>query len=95
MLKANREKRLLEEVTIVARDGKLFYIPIVSDQNNHQPVKFEITSSSTKEFTAENDEHDFPKRIHYKSINADSLYAKIDGGICNARKKIRILLFKG
>lgn len=87
LLKSNGETKLLEEVTIVAREGKLFYIPVVADQNNNKPVSFEITFSSSQEFTAENAEHDFPKRIYYKLISADSLYAKIDGGPQMPEKK--------
>ncbi len=79
MQKAQGEKKLLEKVQIVFRDNELFYIPVVSDQNNQQPVTFKITESSQQKFVAENPMHDFPKRIIYEKISPDSIHALIDG----------------
>ncbi|MEP6583715.1 MAG: DUF6265 family protein [Ginsengibacter sp.] len=87
MQKNSGEKILLEKVQIVARRNELYYIPTVADQNNQQPVKFRITTISKEAFTAENAEHDFPKRIFYKIISHDSLYARIDGGTSMPEKK--------
>ncbi|MEO8569118.1 MAG: DUF6265 family protein [Ginsengibacter sp.] len=85
--KTSGERKLLENVQIVFRENNLYYIPTVSEQNNRQPVKFLITSSSNKMFIAENPEHDFPKRIVYEMISPDSLHARIDGGPSMPDKK--------
>ena len=87
MQKNSGEKKLLEKVQLVSRQDSLYNIPVVADQNGQRPVKFLITSFSKKEFTAENPEHDFPKRIFYEMISPDSLHARIDGGRLMPEKK--------
>ncbi len=86
--KTSGEKKLLENVQIVFRENNLYYIPTVSDQNNQQPVKFLITSTSNNKFIAEDPDHDFPKRIVYEMINPDSIHARIDGSTSMPEKKI-------
>lgn len=81
------ERKLLEKVQIIMRDNQLYYVPTVADQNNQQPIKFLITTSSKNHFVAENPEHDFPKRIMYEMRGKDSLYARIDGGSAMPGKK--------
>lgn len=86
--KTSDEKKLLENVQIVFRENNLYYIPTVSDQNNQQPVKFLITSTSNNKLIAEDPDHDFPKRIVYEMINPDSIHARKDGGTSMPEKKI-------
>jgi hypothetical protein len=62
-----------------AKEG-IFYTSTVEEQNNKQPVAFKMTGSENNEFVFENPQHDFPKRIVYKLITADSLHAWIDDG---------------
>jgi hypothetical protein len=61
------------------REG-IFYTSTVEDQNNKQPIAFKMTGSENNSFVFENPQHDFPKRIVYKLITADSLHAFIDDG---------------
>jgi Domain of unknown function (DUF6265) len=82
------EKKLLEEILLSERNGRLYYTPTAMGQNNNQPVIFEITAFTKDGFVAENEAHDFPKRITYKKISVDSLYACVDGGAANAAQKI-------
>ncbi|MDX1936935.1 MAG: DUF6265 family protein [Flavihumibacter sp.] len=82
------EKKLLEQIVLSESKGRLFYIPTANGQNNNQPVRFEVTQLTKESFVAENALHDFPKRITYKKISADSLYACVDGGAADAEKKI-------
>ncbi len=87
LIKTTGEKMLLENVQLVNRGQQFFYIPTTANQNNQQPVSFTITSHNNESFTAENPQHDFPKRIIYTLINKDSLHAVIDGGPGMPQKK--------
>jgi hypothetical protein len=69
----------LEIITIEERNGSIFYIPAVKDQNQGLPVKFRLTSSSDSELKFENPDHDFPQLIHYIKVNEDSIFATVSG----------------
>ena len=47
---------------------------------NQPEVVFHAVSPSESEVTFENLQHDFPKRIGYRKVSADSVEAWIDGG---------------
>jgi hypothetical protein len=70
---------LLEKVSIVEKEGGIFYIPVVENQNNGQPVKFTLISIEKNKFTFENKLHDFPQRIIYNLLSTDSIVARIEG----------------
>ncbi|MGH7497366.1 MAG: DUF6265 family protein [Gemmatimonadales bacterium] len=55
---------------------------------NQAEVVFRAASPSGSEVTFENLEHDFPKRIGYRRVSADSLVAWIDGGPNDKEGKI-------
>jgi hypothetical protein len=80
MRKKTTEVVPLESVRLVCRNKEYYYIPTVKGQNNNAPVEFKITSVTKNSFTAENENHDFPKRIRYTLFKKDSLHAVIDGG---------------
>ncbi len=80
LYKKTSETVPLEQVKLVCRGKDFFYIPVAQGQNNNKPVEFKITSYSKNKFTAENPDHDFPKRITYILFKKDSLHAYIDGG---------------
>ncbi len=69
----------LETITLEERNGSIFYIPAVKDQNQGLPVKFRLTSSSDSELKFENPDHDFPQLIHYIKVNEDSIFATVSG----------------
>ncbi|RXK60968.1 hypothetical protein ESA94_10970 [Lacibacter luteus] len=77
----------LEKIELAFRKGHYYYIPTVKNQNGEQPVEFKITTHSEKGFVAENPQHDFPKRISYTLVNADSIHAVIDDGLETPVKK--------
>lgn len=83
-----------EKITIEERKGKLFLIPEVKDQNGGKPVKFELTSTQNKTLLFENSTHDFPQKIMYRSITADSLVAEISGIEKGESKAIRFPMKK-
>ena len=66
------------ELRVIGKD--LFYIPIVKYQNNEEPVRFKMTSSSKGIFVFENPAHDFPKRIVYDFSAKEKLHAYVGGG---------------
>lgn len=68
-----------ESIRLEQHGDDLFYIPIVRDQNAGQPVSFKLTSSSGDQLVFENPAHDFPQKITYARISADSLVAEISG----------------
>lgn len=55
------------------------YIPTVKEQNNAQPIKFTLTSSTANKMIFENPAHDFPTKIIYNRITNDSMVAEISG----------------
>ncbi|MGB4774266.1 MAG: DUF6265 family protein [Daejeonella sp.] len=76
-----------ERITLQLKEGNLFYIPIVSDQNKGKAVSFKLISDTKGEFVFENKEHDFPQRIIYKNPVPDSLFARIEGNVDGKFKK--------
>ncbi len=71
---------ITENVDLKITEKGIFYIPVVEDQNNREPVSFKLTSAENDSYVFENPQHDFPKRITYQFVSADSLHAFIDGG---------------
>lgn len=76
-----------ERVELRAKDDGISYTSRVEDQNNKMPISFSMTSAKGNEFVFENPQHDFPKRIVYHLISADSLHAWIDDGIDGSKKR--------
>lgn len=75
----NNDTLFAETVRLEQRKNDLFYIVSVPNQNKEQPVTFKLTSSTADYLVFENPEHDFPKKITYKLVNNDSIYAEIIG----------------
>ena len=74
-LTATGEKRVTEEIKLIKKDGKIFYVPDV--EGDQGPIYFEITSYEANSFVAENPSHDFPKKIIYRKIDDTHLQASI------------------
>jgi hypothetical protein len=68
-----------ESIALESKDDQVLYIPIVKGQNNDQPVVFLLTKQTPKQLVFENPNHDYPKKIVYNQITADSLVAVISG----------------
>jgi len=68
-----------ETIRLVQRQNDLLYIVSVTSQNEEQPVEFKLTSYTSDYLVFENPKHDFPKKITYKLVTKDSLYAEISG----------------
>lgn len=70
---------VLETIQLTVRKGVLCYIPAVTRQNKGQAVVFTLSSIDDSNVVFENPAHDFPQRISYTRITADSLIAEISG----------------
>lgn len=70
---------LLERLELVNRRDGIFYLPAVVNQNDGKPVSFKLVLSEGSRFVFENKEHDFPQRIIYSVVTADSIVARIEG----------------
>ena len=75
----DKDTLFAEQIELQQRDGLLYYVPTVSDQNDGKSVTFTLTSLKPNGFVAENPKHDFPQKITYKLVGKDSLFAKISG----------------
>lgn len=69
------------------RKEKLYYIPIVADQNGGKAVVFAMTSQTDSSATFENPEHDFPQKIYYQFQKPDSLIADVSA-VINGNQKV-------
>ncbi len=77
-VKAPGDSMLQKSIELSFRKGEWSYNPTVVDQNNRQPVKFQVIFIGKGEFICENPVHDFPQRIAYRRIK-NSLFASIEG----------------
>lgn len=68
-----------ETIRLEQIKNELFYIITITNQNYNKSVTFKLTSSTSDYLVFENPTHDFPKKITYKLVNKDSLYAEISG----------------
>lgn len=96
----NDGKEWLRDETIQFKyeAGEYWYIPTVEGQNNNQPVAFKLTSYTDTSFVAENPQHDFPKRIAYRTFKQGRLQkmiAEISGNRNGVEKKIAFSFTKG
>ncbi|MEZ4883770.1 MAG: DUF6265 family protein [Chitinophagales bacterium] len=66
-----------EQLKLQIKGDKVQYIAIVP--HNNQPTIFELTDLQENVVVFENPEHDFPKKISYELMTADSMKAIISG----------------
>ena len=77
-----------ELISLEQRNGKLYYIPTLADQNNGKAVIFTMTSLTDSSATFENPEHDFPQKIDYRFQKPDSLIAEVSTIASEPKKSI-------
>ena len=78
---------IIERVALTNTKAGIFYTSTVEDQNNKKPIAFKMTKGEDSMFVFENTAHDFPKRIVYRFITADSLHAYVDDGTESGKKQ--------
>jgi len=76
---ANNDTLFAEYVTLGKVNDTITYTVTVPDQNNEQPVGFKLTSMSANKMVFENPQHDYPNKIEYTKVTADSIIAVIYG----------------
>jgi hypothetical protein len=75
-------KFVTEEIKLIKKGNDFYYVPDVAGPQG--AIEFKVTSADKKSFTAENPEHDFPKKIRYEQVDETHLKATIG----DANKKI-------
>ncbi|WP_348813591.1 DUF6265 family protein [Flavobacterium maritimum] len=68
-----------ETITLQQIGDELTYSAAVKGQNNDKSVPFKLSGEAGKKLVFENPKHDYPQKISYSQITADSLVAKISG----------------
>lgn len=76
---ANNDTLFAEYVTLGKINDTLAYTVTVPGQNNEKPVSFKLISMSGNKLVFENPQHDYPSKIEYIKITADSIVAVISG----------------
>lgn len=71
----------LEEISLEERNGVIYYIPAVKDQNMGLPVKFKLVAENDSMVQFNNPNHDFPQTITYKKLRHDSICGVISGDL--------------
>lgn len=76
-----KEKDTLHFETIILeqKGEKVTYYATVQGQNEGKLIAFKLKTASEKELQFENLQHDYPQKINYTPITADSLVVKISG----------------
>jgi hypothetical protein len=77
-----------ENIDLVLRHDRLEYRVRTTGDSAAPVVSFQLTSFTDTGFVAENQAHDFPKRIIYRLIRKDSLVATIDAGPAAPEEKV-------
>ncbi|MEW5677278.1 DUF6265 family protein [Flavobacterium enshiense] len=68
-----------ETIEIMQMNDSLLYTTKVSNQNEGKAVSFKASNVAESQIVFENAKHDFPQKITYNKISADSLVAEISG----------------
>ncbi len=76
---AEGDSTYLEGLRIVERNGEVFYIPTVPDQNEGQAIPFRMLGAFEDRFIFLNPDHDFPQKFVYEKRAPDSLMVKVQG----------------
>ena len=83
----NNDTVVSEIISLTNTKNGIIYTSVVEDQNQKQPIAFKMTKGEDNMFVFENQAHDFPKRIVYRFVTADSLHAFIDDGTEAGKKQ--------
>lgn len=68
-----------ETIQLQERYGVLSYVVSVPNQNEEEPVTFQLNKNTNDGLIFENPSHDYPTKISYKQVESDSLVAEISG----------------
>lgn len=68
-----------ETIEIMQVNDSLLYNTKVSNQNQGKAISFKASNLNGNQVVFENPKHDYPQKIMYNKISADSLVAEISG----------------
>lgn len=68
-----------ETFVVNQTEDDVYYIPTVKGENNDKPVTFKLTQSTEKQVIFENPKNNYPSKVTYNQINADSIVVEIGG----------------
>jgi hypothetical protein len=68
-----------EKMRLFPEKNRLCYEATVQQQNNNQPILFHQDTSQQNMLTFTNPQHNYPQKIVYKKISADSIVVTISG----------------
>jgi hypothetical protein len=80
LLLKDKNPRVNELMTIVAKDGKLVYSVLAYGQNENKYVDFSLSNQKARDLIFANPDHDFPKTIRYTLQNEDQLLVTVSDG---------------
>ena len=75
----DNHKKVLETLTLIVDKGAIVYLATVPNQNEGQTIPFTLNTLNKDCYSFENPEHDFPKKIQYGVLSADTLSVNIIG----------------
>lgn len=75
-----------------SRGNRIVYSPTVTNQNNGQPVRFELISTTGHRYIFENKKHDFPQRVIYHLVSNNAVHARIEGTKNGKQMGVRLSL---
>ena len=75
----DNEKKISETLRIKIDGNQLIYQATVLNQNNGKTIEFILNPENSDYLSFENTSHDFPKKIQYKIISADSIKVNVLG----------------
>lgn len=88
----DRDTLIMETIRLVVEKEGIFYIPVVKNQNDGQPVRFKASEISATLLKFENPAHDFPQMITYEKLENQKLVAEISGNINGQPRKQRFAM---
>lgn len=68
-----------EYLEISVKENEVVYSATVLNQNEGKSIKFKLTNSEVN-FTFENPEHDFPKKIVYQKLSDTEIFVQVSDG---------------
>ncbi|MGO3183482.1 MAG: DUF6265 family protein [Aequorivita sp.] len=77
-----------ETMALEQKGVKLLLTVADANEKGESPVSFRLIPSEKDQFTFENKNHDFPKRITYTNPTKDSLHTWIEGTVDGGKKML-------
>lgn len=76
----NNKQSISETLRIKSVGNQLIYGATVFNQNEGETIEFILNPDNNNCLSFENDKHDFPKKIQYRKLSADSIEVRVLGG---------------